>query len=233
MASFNFSRLAVAMLALTMGLITACGEKKKDGVQVQTGRAPVPGAPGSVNQVSSGSVIQLSNGTVISGIVYADPVHQTSFQAAIEKFLEPVIDSEYVGQVSSIGAAGTGVYLGGSVSVSQAGMQANGLTGSSTAQVQSGGSLTVLVYDDYAYQPSQTGGTSVQAVARVMTVESGTVSGTQARIVFADASGRVEMVGQISGGRFTGAFHYRNANMVQPGTIGDFVIPTCTLFRCQ
>lgn len=213
--------------ALVMVAVTIAGcQKAPESTPIRGGGT----APRANGEAPGQTVTQ--NGIVVNGVVYSD--NETFFNEMLKEFMAGSVDPQYVGWVSAMAQNNTGVFIGGRVTTANGGpIQA---TNNAQVQINPSSELYVMVYD---YVPNQQNVPPLPPTYfKQLDASQSYINGNQAKLVFYDSRGFVEMKGQFDGQYFKGDFYFDtqvtwNGQLGGAGRLGWFQVPTCQFFRCQ
>lgn len=213
--------------ALLMVAVTIAGCQKAPESTPIRGGGTAPRANGE-----AGNTTVTQNGIVVNGFVWSDD--ERFFNEMLKEFMAGSLDPQYVGWVSATAQNNTGVFIGGRVSLANgAGIQAT--NNGQSMQLNPASELFVLVVD---YVPNQTPEPLPPTYFKKLDASQSYVSGNNAKLLFYDEFGFVEMTGQFTGQYFEGNFYFDtqrkwNGEQGGAGNLGRFKVPTCQFFKCQ
>lgn len=210
-------------LAITFALIALSGCQKPDNSTPISSRDVSPRSQGHAGGTSTVGTIELR------GAVFSSASSQNMFNEQVRSFLEATMPRDYVGYVDAMGQYNTGVYIGGRINLDNG----QGIRpGSTNGNIAANSEFVVSVFDYWENE------TPPPIPPVYFKKAQGWVNGQRAFLKFWDDYGSVELEGTFSGEFFTGTFDYDTQrtwdnNEGRAGTIGQFKIRTCDLFRCQ
>ena len=227
------------LIAILLLAFTAIGCGKKDdkaainnvqGREERGGGQVVQGAPEDTSGAFGSSAIELDG-----QIFHNDP---NVFQKNVRGFVDATLPGDYLGYVGTgfDGRTDSGVFLGGKVSLVSGTLDP--VNGTSRVAITANSRLLVVVWDEYVGKKDDKGQT-LPAIPVYLTKASGIVEGKQAKLVFEDEFGTIELEGSFDRDFFDGNIHFDNrkkydgSGLGSAGTLGGFRIPTCRLFNCR
>ena len=205
---------ASALLALT-----GCGTSSSSNMTVRA-----TGARAAAGQSVADSSILL-NGNITNNFN-----QQTVFQAAVAGLMSDEMPPSYLGFVSDQNGSGTGLLFGGRVTLAEGSMS----NYSGTGTVLQTSALRIRIADSVG------GALGLSPLPDIyMQNAVGSLIGNTADIRFYDADGYIEFQGQFDASMFTGQVTYMNMHNYDgttpgsSGVLGQFSIPTCSVFVCN
>lgn len=219
-------RMSPSLLGLLVTAVMLVGCAKKDEGTPISSRNNGPRALMTGNQ-------SLTTGS-LQGKIYANPMYQTEFQETMVEFLSASTDPRYIGMISAVPQANSGVRFSGRVSLSNGNIRNIGMTGG-FADISMSSSIAIQVQD---FAPQFPNMAALPAV--IVNRARGQFVNNEAQIEFADNFGAITLQGAIVGNVFRGVISFVNyvrfdGSAANPDTytMGDFEIPVCSFFVCN
>ncbi|MEK7355608.1 MAG: hypothetical protein AAB250_04120 [Bdellovibrionota bacterium] len=216
----SFKRIAaLMMIAVT---VVSC-QKAPESAAIRGGGT----SPRSNGEAGGTSTTQ--SGLTLNGFVWSND--QAFFLEMVQDFMAGSLDPQYVGFVSATVENNTGVFFGGRVK----------FTGNQTLQTVNGAQLdgsSELIVSVFDYVPNQSPAPLPPTYFKQLDIGKSYVNGNQAKLVFYDPRGFVEMNGQLDSEYFTGTFYFDttvrwDGQQGGAGQLGLFKVPKCQFFRCN
>ncbi len=214
------------ILIATLFALVGCSKKEEGTAQRGEGISLYP-TNGLTSQGVLNGGVGTSAGFNLYGIVYSN-----NMQQAIQNFMYPTTSPSGIGTIASQPDGRTGVIFGGDISLSNG--QGVNRIGYSNVQITPASKLLIGIYDSYSI--------GAEPIVVYFTQGSGFVSGNSAQITFGDEIGEVTLNGSLGSQYFEGTMTYDNYATVfadghqvaaDHGTIGQFRIPKCKIFKCN
>ncbi len=232
----KYLMVVVVLLGLTA---VGCGSKDKRQ-EIRHGRTDRAGPPDSTAALPPSSDQQPGTGLV--GIVIGSP--QEAFTQAVRALVSSTLPPDQLGFVSGQANQDTGIVFAGFIELE--GGPLSQASGQQRAVVTGQSNLKISIWDSFAGQTYQDERGQTQYIPEYAigfsSAQSGSVSGRNARITFADQYGSITLVGQFDGDDlcqsvFWGDLEFHNSTHVEGlspfrGVVGDFYIYAADLFRC-
>lgn len=210
------------MLAVAFSGLAGC-QKAKSSTRVSTGAGRSGGVQAGQTTTPSGVSLTAAVKTNSS---------QSDFELAIQDIIESILPRDYVGSVSSAATDGTGVFLGGRVTLANGGPISQVTNGNQS--IASNSELLFVVFDSFY---TKNGLDPIPPI--YLKQATGTISGNYADIKFYDGYGFIRLVGQFDSNNFIAEVYYQTDKTYDGkasgwnGKLGVATIPKCSFFRCN
>jgi hypothetical protein len=218
------------IISLLAALLCACPSRKEEDTVAVRGRNARTGI--NATDPGSQSTGSLPNGTYEGqswGEVYCpDASQQESFMQKVLDLVSSTLSPDLFGYVSCQHADSTGIRFKGYIEVDGNGNVALGRS-----------SLRLVIWDSEAGKQTADGETIPEYPIDFDRVQSGSMQGNHAELVFADEYGEIRFSGNYDQNYYRGTLSFRNNKSVDGGAPrsgtfpGEFVVKTCGFFRCR
>ncbi|MFN7904020.1 MAG: hypothetical protein ACK5P5_02450 [Pseudobdellovibrionaceae bacterium] len=232
-ASF-VSLLSLLMLCALSLILQACSGGQRSSSTSSQRSANTSNVGGPVNDNSGvGKICQNSD----IGYIYDSSVSQgesglnsnlgssSNFRQRVADLVSVSLSADFLGEVSGVYGASTGVELRLKIRFSSSG------------QIVTGSSFVELtIYDSYVGQDDGTGQSIEPYVIYIESVKSGNFNSStkQLQVTFSDQYGEITLRGRVQGEELQGTVQFVNYTSYdnsapRSGTLGEFIVPACSV----
>ncbi|MCH2533281.1 MAG: hypothetical protein MK008_02440 [Bdellovibrionales bacterium] len=231
----------ILLLIISVVFLSACSNGRKHNATMQRG--------GGVGDVPQDREHVLTDTSTVNGCYYGsgelpgtvwiqDSSMDGQFQDDVYDLATAKGDPDGTGEnglslgnVSGVCGASTGVRFSGKVNVE------GGFRQGQPGRVQSAAEFILVIFDHYAVE-SENSENRIPGIGFYAPRAYGQVNSDGATVEMSWEGGVITLEGWFDGEDFLGTIHYKNSKHFAgqspaQGSLGKFIVPTCSFFNCQ
>lgn len=231
----------ILLLILSVVFLSACSNGRKHNATMQRG--------GGIGDVPQDRQDVLTDTSTVNGCYYGSGklpgtvwIQDSSLDAQFQDDIYDLATAKgdpdgtgenglSLGEVSGVCGANTGVRFSGKINVE------GGFRKGQPGRIQSAAEFILVIFDHYAVE-SENSENRIPGIGFYAPRAYGEVSSNGAAVDVTWEGGTISLQGQFDGDDFIGTISYKNSKHFAgqspaQGSLGYFIVPTCSFFNCQ